>query len=305
MDSVLLLDEIESMLRSTRDFKEVLGDLTSQFTDVNNYMGKYVMLTPGDWGVWYNLKKIICIHAQELPSSYLSIVPLVGQFHVGYNATMDSIQLFRFVHEDLGKYVFGAHYRLAKKPKPFRWSLHVTLLHGGWLLIREDILEKFRGCKCPEYLMMVYLLEEVNPLVFLHYPVIFRSGNFKPLHSSMMRLALLFISMDCHHYNKSTLSWISDDDFHRKHLPGYQDLVENRGNVVTEKKVELHHSPLHIHTTTHSTAKQFKQVAKVLNGQKYRGTFSTEYVMPYQRGSSEKDLTLLTGMILRQKISIK
>ena len=39
----------------------------------------------------------------------------------------------------------------------------------------------------------------------------------------------------------------------------------------------------------------------VLNGQKYRGTFSTEYVMPYQRGTSEKDLTLLTGMFFRQK----
>ena len=134
MGSVLLLDEIEPMIRSTRDFKEVLGDLTSQFTAINNYLGKYVMLTPGDWGVWYNPKKIICIDAQELPSSHLSIVPLVGQFHVGYNATMNSIQLFRFVHEDLGKYVvFGAHYCLAKKPKPFGWSLHVTLTHGGWL----------------------------------------------------------------------------------------------------------------------------------------------------------------------------
>ncbi len=80
------------MIRSTRDFKKVLGDITSQFTAINNYLDKYVMLTPGDWGIWYNLKKIICIHAQELPLSYLSIVPLVSQFYVGYNATMNSIQ---------------------------------------------------------------------------------------------------------------------------------------------------------------------------------------------------------------------
>ena len=145
MASVILLDEIESKLRCTGDFKEVLDYITSHYATINDYLCQYVMLTPGDWGVWYNLKKLFCIHAQELPSSCLSIVPLVGQFHVGYNATMDSIQVFRFVHEEVGRYVFGAHYQLAKKPKPFRWSLHVTLLHCAWLLIRKNILKKFQG----------------------------------------------------------------------------------------------------------------------------------------------------------------
>ena len=176
------------------------------------------MLAPGDWGGGYNLKKLICSMVISCHMSYLSIVPLVGQFHVGYNATMDSIQLFRFVHQKVGKYVFWPNYQLAKKPKPFYWSLHVTLLHGGWLLVRDDILKKFHGCKCPEYLMIIYLLEQVNPLVFLHYPVIFSSGNYKALHPSMLRLPLfftrssLFLCTDCHHYNKSALSWISDDD---------------------------------------------------------------------------------------------
>lgn len=119
------------------------------------------------------------MHTNEQALSLLSILPLVGQFHVDYSAAIDSIQLFRFVHEEVGKHVFGSYYKLAKKPKPFRWSLHVTVLHGGWLLVRDDILQKFKGCKCPEYLMMVHLLEEVNPLVFLHYPAIFRSGNLQ------------------------------------------------------------------------------------------------------------------------------
>lgn len=61
--------------------------------------------------------------------------------------------------------------------------------------------------------MMIHLLEEVNPLVFLHYPVIFRSGDYKALHSSMMRLTLFFIHMERQYYNKSTLSWISDEEY--------------------------------------------------------------------------------------------
>ena len=295
MASVILLDEIESKLRCTGDFKEVLDYITSHYATINDYLCQYVMLTPGDWGVWYNLKKLFCIHAQELPSSCLSIVPLVGQFHVGYNATMDSIQVFRFVHEEVGRYVFGAHYQLAKKPKPFRWSLHVTLLHCAWLLIRKNILKKFQGCKSPEYLMMIHLLEEVNPLVFLHYPVIFRSGNYTALRSSMIRLALFFIYMERHHYNKSALSWISDDEHLKQKLPEYTSLIMNKVNVVTEKKVEIHHSPLRQHTTPQSSALQIQQVARILNSQKYQGTFCKEYVSPYQRGHSEKDLTFLTG----------
>ncbi len=68
--------------------------------------------------------------------------------------------------------------------------------------------------------MMVHLLRKVNPLVFLHYPAIFQSGNYKSLHFSTMRLALLFIIMDRNNYNKSSLSWISENDFHRENLPG-------------------------------------------------------------------------------------
>lgn len=297
MSSVLLIDEMESKLRSTNDVKEIINHITTEHTIINSYLQKHVMLLPGDWGVWYNLKKLICTEANHLPQSHLSIVPLVGQFHVGYNATMDTIQLFHFIHEEVGKHVFGPHYRLAKKPKPFRWSLHVTLIHGGWLLVRDDILNKFKGCKCPEYLMMIHLLEEVNPLVFFHYPVIFRSGNYNALHSSMMRLTLFFIYMERHHYNKSSLSWISDEEYLKQQLPDYRTLLSTHSNVITEKKVEIHHSPLRQHTTSQSTATQIQQVARILNGQKYKGTFCQEYVNPYQRGNSEKDLTYLIGKI--------
>lgn len=47
------------------------------------------------------------MHTNEQALSLLSILPLVGQFHVDYSAAIDSIQLFRFVHEEVGKHVFG------------------------------------------------------------------------------------------------------------------------------------------------------------------------------------------------------
>lgn len=75
---------------------------------------------------------------------------------------------------------------------------------------------------------LIHLLEEVNPLVFLYCPGSFWSANLMFLHSSIKRLALLFICMEGKHYNKLTLSWISDDDFHRNHFPRYKDLVNNQ-----------------------------------------------------------------------------
>ena len=67
--------------------------------------------------------------------------------------------------------------------------------------------------------MMIHLLKEVNPLVSLHYPVIFRFGNSCALWLSIIRLVLFFIYMERHHYNKTALSWISDDEHLRQELP--------------------------------------------------------------------------------------
>lgn len=66
MSSVLLIDEMGSKLRSTNDVKEIINHITTEHTIINSYLQKHVMLLPGDWGVWYNLKKLICTEANTL-----------------------------------------------------------------------------------------------------------------------------------------------------------------------------------------------------------------------------------------------
>lgn len=57
MSSVLLIYEMESKLRCTNDFKEIINHITTEYTIINGYLQKHVMLLPGDWGGVVQLKK--------------------------------------------------------------------------------------------------------------------------------------------------------------------------------------------------------------------------------------------------------
>ena len=44
-------------------------------------------------------------------------------------------------------------------------------------MIREKVLTKFGMCKDLEFVCILHILDEVIPLVFFHYAVMFRSGT--------------------------------------------------------------------------------------------------------------------------------
>lgn len=89
-----------------------------------------------------------------------------------------------------------------------------------------------------------HLLEELIPLCFLHYPAIVRGGQFEQLASSMNRLAIMFVAMDRHHYNKASLSWISDVQHQQENFPDYHTAKAALCSVLNEKKIEIFHSTL-------------------------------------------------------------
>ena len=49
---------------------------------------------------------------------------------------------------------------------------------GGWTVVRDVVLEKFQNCKDTQYVYLLNLLDELVPLAYYFYPVIFCSGNF-------------------------------------------------------------------------------------------------------------------------------
>ena len=60
----------------------------------------------------------------------------------------------------------------------------------------------------------------------------------------MAQLAILFISWQRRHYNKSTLSFLSDLAYQKTFLPEYFRVKLQWLSIITEKKVEVFHSLL-------------------------------------------------------------
>ena len=122
-----------------------------------------------------------------------SEVPWQGPFHVSYNAQQNIVTLNHAFFEQLYNAVFGPKKPLAKKPKPYRISTLITMAFGGWTVVRDVVLEKFQNCKDTQYVYLLNLLDELVPLAYYFYPVIFRSGNFDLYMEFLQHFALMFI----------------------------------------------------------------------------------------------------------------
>jgi len=187
---------------------------------------------------------LLQFNPNEDPPHLLSLIPWQGPFHVSFNAQQNVVEIYRFVFEPLYKAIFGRRKVLARKPKPFRISTLITACFGGWLLIRDNVLQHFGPVyKSTEFVLMIHLLEEVVPLVFHFYSVIFRSGNYNSYKNALVRVCLMFIIHCRRHYNKATLSQLSDL-LHHETLEQVNDIERSALNVLTEKKVEVFHSLL-------------------------------------------------------------
>ena len=130
----------------------------------------------------------------------------------------------------------------------------------------------------------------VVPLVFYQYPVIFRGGNLQLYKSVMFHLCLMFISMTRRHYNKASLSWLSDLHYQAKYLPELYNFRANNLSPVTEKKVEIYHSVLRRHIlrylryfNKYIRYNKIQETARVMNAISYKSEFVDGYVKSYHR----------------------
>ena len=199
-----------------------------------------------------------------------------------------SMQIYHFVLSSVYRKTFGS--KLSLRPKPFRINLLLNAVFLGWLQIRTKVLQKFQLCKEIEFTCILRLLDEVIPLSFYHYPVMFLSGSLSSYIEVMLRFVLLFIIWRHHHYDRSTLSTLSDIYHQKFNFPSYFVCKENWMSLITEKKVEIWHSVLRAATQAHNCAEEIRKKAIMLAKSKSSKTFMAEFVKPYCRGMSEKSL---------------
>lgn len=293
LQSTILIDEIEQDLHSLRNYKEAHNYISQVAPELSTFRESNVLPVAGDWPTWYFHKKIVC-HEPEADS----MIPEFGQFHVYLNGTEDVVVRYHTIFSEIYKAVFGQRKVLPLKPKPDKVTLCITLAFAGWLQIRDDLTRAFGQCKDVEYACLYHLFDELVPLNFIHYPVVVRGGNFQQLEAAMKRLSLMFIAMDRHHYNKASLSWISDTKFQRESFPDYLHAKQDLCSVITEKKVEIFHSKIRSRIDKNDKAPKIQETARLLARSSFdNNLFEQDYVNEYPRGISNQNLLLLTGII--------
>ena len=248
LQSCQLLDECEQDLKSLQNYKESLDHVMSKYPDIKEYLKQNLLPFPADWPGWYYPKKLI---ANNCSGKYTSLIPDQGQFHVALNAVEDTVIIFKHFFDKLFSHLFGG--TLQKKPRPYQSSLCVTAALLGWIMVRDKVLKKFTLCKSHEFVSTLYLLEDVIPLVYFQYQI-FRTGDLEFYMSVMSQMAILFNIWRRRHYDKSTISFLSDCDYQKNFLPDYWKCKQHWLYLFVEKKIEIWHSLLRAHTQSHDDA---------------------------------------------------
>lgn len=173
-----------------------------------------------------------------------AIISWQGPFHVALNIEESTVMLFWPFFEYIYKGVFGKNKKFPKKPRAEKISTVTSAAFGGWLVVRDIVLQLFGQCKDPEFLMLFYLLDEVSAFNFYSYTVLFKGGSFESWLHSLVRASMTFIVFRRRNYDKATLCQISDILFHLSQNPDLGQRVQEYLQVFTEKKVEIFHSVL-------------------------------------------------------------
>ena len=269
-----MVDEFQQNLHSVEDYQSALMHEQQCSPAFGDYLKKFLVPSPGDWPSWYCIKKILVDVPEESP--LLSLIPEQGPFHVTLNAHETAVNLHRFFFAQLHKHLFNS--ALPEKPKPDRVAVLVAAAFLGWIMLRSKVLNLFKLCKDIEYTCLLYLFEEVLPLLFFHYPVISRSSELGNYLSIMRRFAVLFICWKRRHYDKSTLSLLSDTVHQKLNNDKYFTMKQQMLAAITEKKVEIWHSLLRDSIERHYTAQQIRLNAQLLSVNKMQHEFCHHFV---------------------------
>ena len=140
-----------------------------------------------------------------------------------------------------------------------------------------------------------YLKQNLLPFPADFQYQIFRTGNFELYLSVMSQMAILFNIWRRRHYDKSTLSFLSDCDYQKNFLPEYWQCKQHWLYLFVEKKIEIWHSLLRAHTQSHDNGELIEKVAKTVASTGFLANFWEAFVPGYLRGKSSFNFWLIAG----------
>ena len=177
MDNTKLVDSLKLPLKSYNDLLTAFNHMLSN--GLEEYLDHFIAPFPGDWPMQFFMRQLVYnTNSVSLPDVCKNVAPLIGPLHVSLNSRECVLLNFHGIFSDLYSFLFGAKAKLAKKPKPWRLSLLLEVIYGGWTLVRDTILPAFTNCKDIEFLTLLNLIGNYVPLVLSIYSAVFKCSNY-------------------------------------------------------------------------------------------------------------------------------
>ena len=331
MDNLHLLSFKELKLKSKEGYEIALDMILN--TQLKEYMKKFLLLCPGDWPTQFYTRKIVYEHLKNgceteirpdqscAPHTFtqtandhlynlicpipalqsissldplLSIIPLLGALHISLNAREHILIVFHPFFKSLYEQIFPSS-KLAEKPMPWRTTLLLEVIYGGWTLIRETVLKTFEKCKDIQYGVLINLLDNYIPATLAIYSLCFKMNQYKDYFKSMISVWKMFYCFQRRHYNKAPLIWLSNNMFWRNNTENLYDTIYNNVTTITDEyPVENTHSIFRAQTKPHHTPEQLEQKAKEIFASKQeQHHFRSHFTPPKNYTFSRKQLTTL------------
>ena len=280
---VYLLDFKKLPLKSKSNYESALSVVLN--SSLSNYLTKYIVVLPADWPGQFYPRQLI--YSSILSDDNISgqrnlltsIIPSMGPLHVDLNSDEDImlnyLPFFRLIYES----VFPGK-KLADHPKPWRIQFLLEITYGGWTLVRSVIKTVFCNCKDIQYGTLLNLLDNYIPLSLCSYNILFKLGKYKEYFHSIARLWLMFLAFHRHHYDKSTLIWMSNALYWQSEN-GCVDvfkLFNENLCCIDEYFVEFIHSIIRRNTTSSdSTEQMVKKVFGIFASKERQANFRASF----------------------------
>ena len=227
--------------------------------------------------------------------SILSVIPMIGPLHVSLNSREHIVTSFHPFFKTVYERIFTQS-KLADKPKPWRISLLLEIVYGGWTLIRQSVMKKFWRFKDPEYGTLFNLLDNYIPLVLSIYSISFKLNNFSEYFRTMIRMWIMFTALSVVITTKLHLSGFTCAHTGESIQPNFTNYFERTYTVTIfdEHPVENTHRILRAQTKPSDSADELRNKAKeIFQSKEQQATFRSAFTSPSQFSFSQNQLQFL------------
>jgi hypothetical protein len=289
MDNTKLVDSLALPLKSYDNVLTAVKKILSSGLEI--YLNKFVAPFVGDWPMQFFVRQLVYSTSPSTPAVLKNVIPLIGPLHISLNARECVLLIFHEIFADLYKFIFGEKAKLATKPKPWRISLLLEIIYGGWTLIRDMVLSVFFKCKDIEYLTLINLLDSYVPLVLSIYSIVFKCNKYKEFSLSLLRCWVMCVVFRRRHYNKALLVSLSIFHHWQENSPTMYETLCNYLVTLDEYPVENFHSVLRGRTKETDSPDQIAFKAKEIDACKHMlQSFQSAFVPPRKFTFSRKKI---------------